>query len=654
MKILISLFTVATLVSASNYEGCSDTEQKAKIVLSGNIVSNIETDFVEKGDSKSSLDEESVDFSISSYTHVSSNLSLVDIKYKKSGDEVCAYIDSKKQVENINNLLKKVSLYDEKNLPKDIDKKLDKLTIYLNDIKQLNYLMPVFLKDTKEYEKNLTLLNKKEKIFQDLYTDTLAKSEESVWKTCSTSKDEAKKSLNSLLFKEKRKKETDIGRSFLNLLNPLKWFDNSEKDFINHFSEQITYIKQDSKECAIIKKDDLKSITYKMVHNKNIFNKFSLSTNPKVRYNQLKDYIYQINVTNSLMALFPNIYSETDFNRINKYKNYLESLKKTTYPQFVKFNIVDDTKNTKIKIKLDDNYVKNQEELYIKDGEHSYEITANGKCPLIDNFEMNLFDDKIISEDLASQNYPTVLFISELKPNIVIAGKNIKENIQTTIKKCSGSVRYVATFAGQTQSGEIELAPNETKSIELKFLTSKELAIFNDARTQKFSSKSGVKFSSSLTPMVSKNLIFSIDDKPENGDLTLDEKGSFVYISDDGFSGIDTFSYKIEANGEDSGVKIVQIEVIAPKSDFVVERKKEIITKDEQPEIKKERKIDVVKKEKIETKNSPDKKDSKLEERYQRFKAYVESQSLNLEKLKKLQEHYPELFERLLKEKIGN
>jgi len=653
MKILISLFTVATLVSASNYEGCSDTKQKAKIVLSGNIVSNIETDFVEKGDSRSSLDEESVDFSISSYTHISSNLSLVDIKYKKSGDEVCAYIDSKKQVQNIDNLLKKVSLYDEKNLPRDIDKKLDKLTIYLNDIKQLNYLMPVFLKDTKEYEKNLTLLNKKEKIFQDLYTDTLAKSEESVWKTCSTSKDEAKKSLNSLLFKEKRKKETDIGTSFLNLINPLKWFDNSEKDFINLFSEQITYIKQDSKECAIIKKDDLKSITYKMVHNKNIFSKSSLSTNPKVRYNQLKDYIYQINVTNSLMALFPNIYSESDFNRINKYKNYLESLKKTTYPQFVKFNIVDDAKNSKIKIKLDDNYVKNQDELYIKVGEHSYEITANGKCPLIDNFEMKFSDDKIISEDLASQNYPTVLFISELKPTIVLDGKNIKENIQTTIKKCSGSVRYVATFAGQTQSGEIALEPNETISKELKFLTQKELAIFNDAITKHFSAKSGVKFSYSLTPMVSKNLIFSIDDKPENGDLTLDEKGSFVYISDDGFSGIDTFSYKIEANGEDSGIKIVQIDVTLSKKDILAKKKEEITEKVKIKKEVKKQEVDEKKKSIKEDKKTTDDKISKMEERYQKFKIYVESQSLDLEKLKKLQESYPKLFNRLLKEKTG-
>jgi len=63
-----------------------------------------------------------------------------------------------------------------------------------------------------------------------------------------------------------------------------------------------------------------------------------------------------------------------------------------------------------------------------------------------------------------------------------------------------------------------------------------------------------------------------------------------------------------------------------------------------------EKKKQVMKEEKVIT----DDEISKMEERYQKFKIYVESQSLSLEKLKKLQKSYPELFKRLLKEKIAN
>ena len=647
MKFFIPLLTLASLLSASSYEGCSNTKQKAKIVLSGNIVSNIETDFVEQGNSKSSLNEESVDFSISSYTHVSSNLSLVDIKYKKSGDEVCAYIDSKKQIENINKIFKKVSLYTKDNLPNNIDKKLHKLSLYLDDIKQLNYLMPVFLKNTKEYEKNLKLLNKKEKIFQDLYTDNLVKSEDSIWKSCALTKNEAKKALDKSLFKYQGKKESGGILSFFKTINPMQWFSSKDKPLIELFDEQITYLKQDSKECAIIKKDDLKKITKNMFNDKVIFNKNTLDKNPKLKYKQLNNYIYHINITNSLMALFPNIYKKSDFDKISSYKKFLESTKEITYPQTIKFDII---AGNNIKIKLGDKFVKNQQEVYLKDGAYTYELSAKGKCSINGNFKLKLLNDEVISKDLSSYNYPTLLFISELKPTIVIDGKNIKENIQTTIKKCSGSVRYVATFAGQTQSGDIELAPDETNSIELKFLTSKELAVFNDAKTKKFKTKGGVKFSESLTPIVSKNLIFSVDEKPQNGELTLDEKGSFIYISNDDFQGIDTFSYKIDANGEDSGVKIVQIDVESSKKipiPQLAKIKETIVEKVKPKEVEKKQ---VLKEEKVIT----DDEISKIEERYQKFKIYVESQSLNLEKLKKLQKSYPELFKRLLKEKIAN
>jgi len=48
-----------------------------------------------------------------------------------------------------------------------------------------------------------------------------------------------------------------------------------------------------------------------------------------------------------------------------------------------------------------------------------------------------------------------------------------------------------------------------------------------------------------------------------------------------------------------------------------------------------------------------DTQDDKEEERYQKFKIYVDKQGNNVEKLKKLQKRYPAMFERIVKEKLG-
>ncbi len=617
MKILLSILTLSATLFATDYEGCSDTKQNALFNLSGNIKSSIQSDFKEEVKSNLVDTQESVETTISSYINASTNLSLVNIKYKKkSKDEVCAFVNSDDQTKNSKKMLKKALLFQEKNLPKNIDEKMKKLTAWINEIKQLNYLLPVFVDDS---QKEQVVLNKKEKIFQDLYTDTLSQSNSLVWQSCEKNQEDAKKALNKKLFVNKGKEDE---KGFFASISSA--FSSDDPQFIDMFDSQLTYIKKDKKVCAIIKKDELHQIAKKMNENVKRFNVKSLNKNPKKRYKQIDNYFEHLKITKALIALYPDKYSTKDFNKIDNTKEKLEKIKKTTYPQFVLFHIKGEKK---ISIKLDNKIVENNKEQYVVHGDHSYMITTKDKCPIKGSFSTELFDDKEISEDFSENNYPTVLFITDKTPNIVVDGQIIKANVVTPIKKCSAEVRYIVKFAGQSRSGEFTLSPNMTHSIELDFLTSEELSVFNDAKSKNFITTSGTKFSESLTSITSEKLEFSLEESTEHGNIELHERGSFKYTSKKGFVGVDSFEYTIDAVGKTSAPKIVNITVNASNAPVAI--------------------VPLITEEKKDSKE-----DSQEEERYQRFKKYVDSQEQDIEKLQKLQKKYPDMFDRLLKEKI--
>jgi ferritin len=193
------------------------------------------------------------------------------------------------------------------------------------------------------------------------------------------------------------------------------------------------------------------------------------------------------------------------------------------------------------------------------------------------------------------------------------------------------------------------------ETIELKFLLPDELAIFNDAKTKAFQTTTQTPFSESLTPLSSKNLEFSVESDCKNGNLELDERGSFTYTSKENFVGVDSFIYIIKANGEKSAPKVVNITVNlsnAPVAPIIAEIKEPVSdlnqTKEKVVAVEEEIKEEVKKV----TEKTPEER-AKEEERYQKFKYYVEEQELTTEKMEKLQKTYPDLFGRLLKEKTS-
>jgi hypothetical protein len=569
---------------------------------------------------------------ISSYLNVQTNLKLVNITYDKNENgEICAHVNENDQVENSQKLLSSVLLYDENNLPHDLDAKIAKLEEWLKNIRDVDALVPLFLGEKAQNQQRV--LNKKEKIFLDLYSKALLKSSSLVWKSCHEDRTRAKEGLNELIF-ENGINSTDKG-FFSSIVSIFK----SDKNLIiDLFDSYIKYTKSDEKECALVKKEDLLIVTNRMKNELLSFNLSELSDDPKVRYDEINKLLNKIEITQKLLKVFAKKFTTADFDRLNSLKKKLSTKKSKTYPQYVFFSIKG-AKN--IEIVLDSKTIPNNKKVYIPTGEHTYIIKADGVCPIKNSFENKLKNDEEISEDLLEYIYPTVIFVSDKNANIVLNGRSFKSNVVETLPECRGDFRYVATYAGQTKSGSIEIEPAKKEQIELLFLSSEELSVFNDAKIKTFEVESDMKFSESLTPIASDKFEFVLEDGVKHGKIDLDEQGSFKYRPDDGFVGLDSFEYIIKTKDKKSAVKIVNI---------IVKKSKNIPT---DTLVKKEQN----KEEEIQKKKEINKKniiDEVSEERYQKFKIYVESQKQNIEKLKKLQKRYPKMFNRLLKEKFGN
>jgi len=640
----LTFLLTATLVASSSlmaanifgktHKGCAQTKQEAVYTLSGNIQSRISTyieqTVVDSGD-------DNVKSKISDYTSSATNLSLVNIEYTTEGESICAVVHKDDQVSNTNKLLKQALLYDAKNLPKDTDAKIEKLSLWLSNIKQLSFLIPAFLNE-KDTDKEQATLNEKEKEFTDLYTKSIAYSESLFFKSCEKTAQKAKIALNKELFLNGKKDEE---KGFLNSLTSIFTSDDSTK-MLDIFDGQIIEVKKDNDVCMMIKKEELLQITQKMYADAMRISESSLVKDPVKRYKNIEDNLYeQLDVTKALIKLYPDVYKSNNFNQLNEKRKLLREVQLKTFPQYVQFNVsgADD-----IVITFDNIVFKNHKKYFVKNGDHNYKITAKGKCPVTDSIDSDLFENKVISEDLESESFPTVVFLTDKEPSVVINGQVMKINMTQSIEQCKGEVRYVVKYAGQNISGEIETTPGAKNTVTLNFLTSKELAVFNNAKTKKFSTTSEARFSETLTPVSSENFEFSITRKPMHGKVTLHERGSFQYVSEKDFVGIDNFEYEIKTAQKTSAPKLVSINVGASlikkiKKAIPVPAVVKVSDKNKTVET-----IEVVKKKIEETSDLAEKK-------YQKWKKVVMSQDIgNVDFLKMLQKKYPDEFDRLRKE----
>ncbi|SFV60513.1 hypothetical protein MNB_SM-7-764 [hydrothermal vent metagenome] len=423
------------------------------------------------------------------------------------------------------------------------------------------------------------------------------------------------------------------------------------------FEKQIFYKKDKEKTCALVKKSDLFDIAKKLNLEVARFDKSMLDKDPKERYKQIKDFQEHLNVTKALISLFPERFNKSDFNKITHAKKILANALQNTHPQYVLFQVIGTTQP--IYIKLNGKLVKPNTKIWLKPGKYNYTISSKGKCPISGEIELELLKDQTIEEDFSDMNYPLLTFYTKDGARIIANGKILKPNVENRIEKCEGEIKYIADFADQSKEGEIDLSPNLSQTIEIKFLTPKELEVFNNAKTKYFTTTDGVAISDSLTPVASKNLHFKIKDDPQHGELELDERGVFNYTPKKGYVGIDSFKYYIETDDDTSAPKVVNITInpsTAPTVPVIAKKAPNDTNATKAQKLLNDlnaTKNEIVKETKQKSKEIK-KKVTKVmdEERYQRFKAYVNSQQLSVEKLKKLQKAYPVMFKRLLKEKL--
>ena len=623
------LFASSTLFG---YEACAPSQNEALQKLSSMILSNVENSFTQQTSLNRDATEENVDQKIDSILKVSSKLALVKQDIQTKNGLVCIKIDPKEQVEHTEQMLSKVLTFSESNLPKDLNEKLTKTQEYLQDIKQTSNLVTAFLKPSYlevpskyDIEKLTRKLQSQEKIFQDIHDDTLLQANALIFKSCAQTKEQAYAELNEKLFKSKTKQKDDEGffdktASFFSSLNP---FAKEQNKMLDLFAKEIRYMQSDKEECALIEKEKLYNVATLLNEELQRFHTNTLSKNPKERYNQIQDLEEHLNVTKALLEVFPKRFHTRDFSKITTLKKELAKILETTHPQSVTFQIAGDAQN--VKIMLQDTFVAANTPHFLKEGSYTYTITAEEKCPIKGVFDLAILKDISIDKDFSSMNLPVINFYTKEQTRIIVDGKTVQANVETSLHKCQGEVRYVASYANQEKSGTISLEPNFSETIELRFFTPQELALFNDAKTKQFTTRLDLAFSDSLSSISHQNIKFNLEDDVKNGALNLHERGSFTYKAKEGFAGVDSFVYTIEIYGEKSPPKIANITVIASQAQA---------PKVAQPTQEK-------------------KTQEPSEDRYQKFKAFVEKNVMegNIEKVKKLQENYPDMFKRILQEK---
>lgn len=640
MKHLFIVGSFLITTTLLGFEACGITKEDALLDLSTNIKADVSNEISQERSIVRTNKNEDIEHKIDTIFKVSSNLSLANITTYKKNNQICVSIVPSQQIENTEMLLTKAISYKASSLPNEINEKAKTLKTWIEQIQQANNLVVAFLKPSygakqtsEEIAKALELLHNQEKIFTDMYSDTILQAEALIFKSCASSKEKAYKELNQQLFKSKTKQKDSEG-FFSKLVSTVTFNIWSKEDvlILDLFQKQVSYIKDKDKDCAIIKKEDLLNVAKHLYRDIERFSTNSLSKEAKERYFEVKDYQEHLNVTKALLELFPDSFNKNNFNKISSIQKELEDILENTYPQYVVFTIAGDAQD--IRILLNDKIIEKNKKYNLKEGSYTYIISAKEKCPIKGEFKIKLLEEININKDFNTMNLPIVNFYTNDGARIIVDGKNIVPNKQTTLDKCVGDVRFVASFANQEKSGTLTLKPNFSKTIELSFLTPEELAILSDAKTKNFSISSGMSFSESLTSLSSPKIKFSVKKKTDNGDLNLHQSGSFTYTSKKDFVGVDSFLYTVAINDETSAPKVVNITVNIANIQAVPKQEEKVVEKKE------------------ETKEEKSPKPEE-EERYQKFKIYVESQEQDIEKLQKLQKTYPDLFDRLLKEKLS-
>ena len=553
MKKIVLLFILAIVANAQVYQGCSVTKKDALIDLSStinsSISSSVSSDVKETTNGSASTTKQE----LTATSKVSTNLDLVNVTYTMDKTRIegvhCASVTSEEQIKNTDESVKIIRSYSQDVLPKENKDKVKTLTEWIKKLDQTKNLITVFGTNISEEDKKSIF--KKSKIFTDIKTAALLTLKDSIWKGCGEDKGEAYAALNNTIF---AKKIEDKG--FLGL------FTSSEDDERNVVSNEIEYIKEGDKNCAIMEKSRLLTAVNALYTKVNEVNASNLPTDELAKYDQVTEWIGDIEQAKQLVQLFPKDFTAKHDEALLSKSNLLKKLQNSLMPQYVKFIVAGENVTVLIDGKQQHSTNTN---IHLKTGAHSYVIISNGMCDIQGEFTLEAKAKEEIDKSFDGLSYPKVTFTSnKAQATAIVNGKPLKINVQTIVEKCSNEVPYTVSFNGQIQKGNIPLSAGETLTKNFNFLSDIEVAIFNDMNKKRFSTPSDEKLSGTLSnpSLLSTQLKFEVEDGPKEGSIELSENGGFIYTPEVTFSGNENFTYYI-INGETkSALKLGIITVI--------------------------------------------------------------------------------------------
>jgi len=231
----------------------------------------------------------------------------------------------------------------------------------------------------------------------------------------------------------------------------------------------ISTIEKNGQQCAVVKRSALERCAKNKLSAQLRYTENNLPAGNQ-KLSTANQWLNEIGSSRRLYQFVGDALAKNDLSKLDGIEKKLRTI---INKQFVSFNIAGEN----IKILIDDKIKATPNKaIELEIGEHSYNITAKGYCPISDKFELGLHESETINIDLIDYRFPELTFSSNYS-GVSVTASGEKRNLGSTviIDKCDGLLNYAFTFEGNTQSGSIDLQPGMKKEIRETFVSKEDM-----------------------------------------------------------------------------------------------------------------------------------------------------------------------------------
>lgn len=302
---------------------------------------------------------------------------------------------------------------------------------------------------------------------------------DNVYKGCGVDENQARLNLannistkiESTVFLEK--KDT----TFFGFDNFSKTVMSSSKQSSNLSLEEVVIFKQEKEVCATISKNKLRSLTQNLLAKIKTYTPKSLPEYEKEKVVKIKTILQEIKNAMVLVSIFKEKSFRENIEELEKKEKLFTNLRSKYSSQFAKITIVGNYKT----LLMDNEEVKQNSEIFLKPGNHKYEIHSSKHCRIEGRFSLEEHHDfeKIIN--MNDFNLPYLIINSNKKyAKLTINGKSFPLGKKYIGKVCDDSnLPYTIEYENKKENNTFRLAPNETLVKNFTFYSQQEVKKFN-------------------------------------------------------------------------------------------------------------------------------------------------------------------------------